>query len=136
MKSEAKHNSPAGFFWYITMSIIKENYDSFKQRTIKWNALFRELGYDGFTDKTGDRKSTRLNSSHVRISYAVFCLKKKKTTNAHPSARRSRRHAWPPARARRPRPRARGPTPPIPAPARSTVQAAAPRECGRHHPPE
>src|SRR3989442_11797635 len=28
--------------------------------------------------KTRDRKSTRLNSSHVRISYAVFCLKKKK----------------------------------------------------------
>src|SRR5436305_11166088 len=28
----------------------------------------------------GDRKSTRLNSSHVRISYAVFCLKKKKNT--------------------------------------------------------
>src|SRR3989442_10563358 len=27
-----------------------------------------------------DRKSTRLNSSHVRISYAVFCLKKKKHT--------------------------------------------------------
>src|SRR5690606_41307856 len=35
-----------------------------------------------------DRKSTRLNSSHVKISYAVFCLKKKKkkeqrTTNIH-----------------------------------------------------
>src|SRR5436305_9097307 len=29
-------------------------------------------------NKKGDRKSTRLNSSHVRISYAVFCLKKKK----------------------------------------------------------
>src|SRR5690349_22075348 len=28
---------------------------------------------------SGDRKSTRLNSSHVEISYAVFCLKKKKT---------------------------------------------------------
>src|SRR5256885_10761954 len=28
----------------------------------------------------GDRKSTRLNSSHLVISYAVFCLKKKKTT--------------------------------------------------------
>src|SRR6266700_6934039 len=27
---------------------------------------------------TADRKSTRLNSSHVKISYAVFCLKKKK----------------------------------------------------------
>src|SRR3989442_6063817 len=30
----------------------------------------------------GDRKSTRLNSSHVRISYAVFCLKKKKRYNS------------------------------------------------------
>src|SRR5207249_9718753 len=29
----------------------------------------------------GDRKSTRLNSSHVSISYAVFCLKKKKPSN-------------------------------------------------------
>src|SRR5436309_8385087 len=28
-----------------------------------------------------DRKSTRLNSSHVKISYAVFCLKKKKSPN-------------------------------------------------------
>src|SRR5437868_7282937 len=31
-----------------------------------------------------DRKSTRLNSSHVSTSYAVFCLKKKKTTERHP----------------------------------------------------
>src|SRR6266496_5185813 len=30
-----------------------------------------------------DRKSTRLNSSHVEISYAVFCLKKKKKKNIH-----------------------------------------------------
>src|SRR5690606_22642224 len=30
-------------------------------------------------DAVGDRKSTRLNSSHVKISYAVFCLKKKRT---------------------------------------------------------
>src|SRR3712207_8263347 len=29
----------------------------------------------------GDRKSTRLNSSHANISYAVFCLKKKKNIN-------------------------------------------------------
>src|SRR3989442_10357848 len=29
-------------------------------------------------ERSTDRKSTRLNSSHVRISYAVFCLKKKK----------------------------------------------------------
>src|SRR2546430_13245474 len=31
--------------------------------------------------REGDRKSTRLNSSHSQISYAVFCLKKKKTTS-------------------------------------------------------
>src|SRR3712207_604826 len=31
-----------------------------------------------------DRKSTRLNSSHANISYAVFCLKKKKKTNHQP----------------------------------------------------
>src|SRR3989442_10589456 len=33
-----------------------------------------------------DRKSTRLNSSHVRISYAVFCLKKKKKKQTWPKA--------------------------------------------------
>src|SRR3712207_7224125 len=31
----------------------------------------------------GDRKSTRLNSSHANISYAVFCLKKKKKKISH-----------------------------------------------------
>src|SRR3712207_7800378 len=34
---------------------------------------YADLGY------SADRKSTRLNSSHANISYAVFCLKKKKT---------------------------------------------------------
>src|SRR5690349_22561704 len=34
---------------------------------------------ESFRTATQDRKSTRLNSSHVEISYAVFCLKKKKT---------------------------------------------------------
>src|SRR5690554_7183640 len=42
---------------------------------------------DGETDDTAaiqaDRKSTRLNSSHVRISYAVFCLKKKKNNKKY-----------------------------------------------------
>src|SRR5690625_5711766 len=35
----------------------------------------------GTTNSVEDRKSTRLNSSHVAISYAVFCLKKKKQSN-------------------------------------------------------
>src|SRR5690349_22630459 len=34
--------------------------------------------WDESEDARADRKSTRLNSSHVEISYAVFCLKKKK----------------------------------------------------------
>src|SRR3712207_8691669 len=38
-----------------------------------YNRLFYECGF-----RTSDRKSTRLNSSHANISYAVFCLKKKK----------------------------------------------------------
>src|SRR5205814_10182739 len=38
----------------------------------------RRVGDESET-RRGDRKSTRLNSSHLGISYAVFCLKKKKT---------------------------------------------------------
>src|SRR2546422_7589565 len=37
--------------------------------------------------QVGDRKSTRLNSSHGYISYAVFCLKKKKKRNADSAMR-------------------------------------------------
>src|SRR5690349_22938140 len=52
----------------------------------------RALGQGG--DAQGqaslDRKSTRLNSSHVEISYAVFCLKKKKKTNNSPHVQKSR----------------------------------------------
>src|SRR6266581_7938982 len=43
----------------------------------------RRRGHDAHT-RPGDRKSTRLNSSHPSISYAVFCLKKKnKIQHAH-----------------------------------------------------
>src|SRR5256886_7167946 len=48
-------------------------------------------GRDGRSARRGDRKSTRLNSSHSQISYAVFCLKKKKKrrglTRTHSSLR-------------------------------------------------
>src|SRR3712207_9025465 len=51
--------------------------------TAQWGAasdagVRRSLG-----ESWGDRKSTRLNSSHANISYAVFCLKKKNATLAH-----------------------------------------------------
>src|SRR5207249_11174568 len=38
----------------------------------------RDVGFPAIMQLVRDRKSTRLNSSHVSISYAVFCLKKKK----------------------------------------------------------
>src|SRR5438477_11679792 len=43
--------------------------------------LFRDDGA-AVLERHGDRKSTRLNSSHMSISYAVFCLKKKKKNKA------------------------------------------------------
>src|SRR5258708_21046895 len=42
-----------------------------------------EMTFDHLAELTGDRKSTRLNSSHQIISYAVFCLKKKKQPPRH-----------------------------------------------------
>src|SRR5688572_32761470 len=42
---------------------------------------------------TGDRKSTRLNSSHSQISYAVFCLKKKKKKKTNPTLHHAYRFA-------------------------------------------
>src|SRR6266540_2526553 len=52
--------------------------DDLRQRHIKTNNIVN-LAINGA--RTGeDRKSTRLNSSHITISYAVFCLKKKKKT--------------------------------------------------------
>src|SRR5256885_5327806 len=44
--------------------------------------LFSGFGLRLYGCIHGDRKSTRLNSSHLVISYAVFCLKKKKLTTA------------------------------------------------------
>src|SRR2546430_3929075 len=48
----------------------------------------RKLGSGGI----GDRKSTRLNSSHSQISYAVFCLKKKKNDIARPASQTVPQH--------------------------------------------
>src|SRR5256885_9611157 len=47
----------------------------------------RNLVPVGETLRSGDRKSTRLNSSHLVISYAVFCLKKKTQNPTHSTQR-------------------------------------------------
>src|SRR5690606_8751935 len=47
-----------------------------QERLQEANEYAEKHGLVGFTFSSPDRKSTRLNSSHVKISYAVFCLKK------------------------------------------------------------
>src|SRR5258705_9925063 len=49
---------------------------SFEIASIVLNSTAKQVA----EDNRGDRKSTRLNSSHLGISYAVFCLKKKNKT--------------------------------------------------------
>src|SRR5690625_5623497 len=69
-------------FFAVNRRIVPIPPEPFKYVTISAIRAFLR-----FEDKKGvkqankekDRKSTRLNSSHVAISYAVFCLKKKKT---------------------------------------------------------
>src|SRR5204863_8583751 len=53
------------------------DFRAFRPRCCRHRSLRRRRGRD--------RKSTRLNSSHVEISYAVFCLKKKKKENKYKS---------------------------------------------------
>src|SRR2546430_7999159 len=58
---------------------------------------FYEVYYHPPGSIGGDRKSTRLNSSHSQISYAVFCLKKKKKeTSAIVASRATKRKMRPP----------------------------------------
>src|SRR5690349_22834489 len=53
--------------------------EGFRAQDVRRFAIEVERGVDGGIGQCDqDRKSTRLNSSHVEISYAVFCLKKKK----------------------------------------------------------
>src|SRR2546422_1557839 len=53
------------------------------RRSVDPAAHTRRRGGDRQAHRGGDRKSTRLNSSHGYISYAVFCLKKKKKSRQH-----------------------------------------------------
>src|SRR3712207_7866735 len=55
-------------------SLFDEEFDWLDKKDGQWLAEY--LGIDSAVFKK-DRKSTRLNSSHANISYAVFCLKKK-----------------------------------------------------------
>src|SRR3989475_3924317 len=64
-----------------TQSAFGAEYDSLSDM-VCFGAAPALVMYEWALKDLGDRKSTRLNSSHSQISYAVFCLKKKKKNTA------------------------------------------------------
>src|SRR5690606_41857109 len=60
----------------VSRAFVPPSAGSFPRATPPGSAPSSPAGIPGGVAR-GDRKSTRLNSSHVKISYAVFCLKKK-----------------------------------------------------------
>src|SRR3989442_7372646 len=73
-------------FYQAVVDDYQQEWDTLRRqrRSVLWEHAVAQSGvprYLGSPDELKllliDRKSTRLNSSHVRISYAVFCLKKK-----------------------------------------------------------
>src|SRR5690554_7545100 len=65
-------------FFYLRIASHKEKTIENKDLPVR-KIIAARNEEDNLYEFLPDRKSTRLNSSHVRISYAVFCLKKKKT---------------------------------------------------------
>src|SRR5256885_2648300 len=76
-------------FPYTTALPISGRAEQLREGVGEWRTGEPARGLVRFREPE-DRKSTRLNSSHLVISYAVFCLKKKKqnVTNRHVQARR------------------------------------------------
>src|SRR3712207_7416979 len=64
--------------WYLVPDGVVQYIE--KRGLYRSGAGARALAREGIA-RRGDRKSTRLNSSHANISYAVFCLKKKNTSS-------------------------------------------------------
>src|SRR5690349_22713917 len=64
----------------LALRILADNFLRQIESTVFRAVRFLLIGFAlvDFDQRRLDRKSTRLNSSHVEISYAVFCLKKKK----------------------------------------------------------
>src|SRR2546429_6410564 len=89
---------PLSFFFFLMIRRPPRS-TLFPYTTLFRSAVGQTYNQYGYTDstaaefgvrgrlRTGDRKSTRLNSSHGYISYAVFCLKKKKKQCKYSSAR-------------------------------------------------
>src|SRR3989454_7208545 len=64
----------------LSERLVKDDvYSSIHIQELELHVRDTKRGREEITREIPDRKSTRLNSSHLVISYAVFCLKKKKT---------------------------------------------------------
>src|SRR5688572_31978023 len=61
-------------------AVDRRNIGRFERSQVARVVPVVEVAAESLQALHGDRKSTRLNSSHSQISYAVFCLKKKKKT--------------------------------------------------------
>src|SRR2546422_1353316 len=68
---------------YASVSFWSSSWAFLASSSVIWEAFWAFL-ISSSTSRRIDRKSTRLNSSHGYISYAVFCLKKKKTQRQSP----------------------------------------------------
>src|SRR5476649_3027099 len=80
--------SPVSFFFFFffndtatTEIYTLSLHDALPISFSTWRRAWRSIRWWGLRKR--DRKSTRLNSSHTVISYAVFCLKKKKKKYIH-----------------------------------------------------
>src|SRR5436309_8111381 len=71
---EWRENYENGALYFELRDYLSESQRTEIDHSLRLTLTARQLQFAGFPD----RKSTRLNSSHVKISYAVFCLKKKK----------------------------------------------------------
>src|SRR3712207_7664453 len=74
-KAKSVLQDPAG----LARDAFRDRTRSAKRQMKRIMEAARQRGEQAEQAMQGDRKSTRLNSSHANISYAVFCLKKKKT---------------------------------------------------------
>src|SRR5690625_5332442 len=64
-----------------------ESGESLLDATCSWWCMIHGYAHPRLVNAIKDRKSTRLNSSHVAISYAVFCLKKTTLSISHRTCR-------------------------------------------------
>src|SRR5690554_7322809 len=80
-KSQEEINFKVGYLPNLNYTLTQKQISENTVKYIASDQFLQNLENNGIKNPTStkeDRKSTRLNSSHVRISYAVFCLKKKK----------------------------------------------------------